>query len=67
MHRAATTSDEYERPTVVCAWCSVLLSRGGDFLSHGICTTCSQELMAQLTEVAPAVLPVRTALVGAHA
>lgn len=66
MHRALASTANTDRPTVVCAWCSALLERGGDYLSHGICVACSHELLAQLSESAPMVAN-RIAMVGSHA
>lgn len=37
------------RPTVICAWCSQLLSSGDGSVSHGICHECEQKVI-QLAE-----------------
>lgn len=38
------------RPTVICAWCSCLLSTGEGTVSHGICRECEQRVMALAEE-----------------
>lgn len=43
------------RPTVVCAWCTSILERGSDDISHGICLPCARTLMARLGESEPQV------------
>ena len=35
-------------PTVVCAWCQRMLSRGSTMVSHGICRTCLQTHMPEV-------------------
>ncbi len=37
------------RPTVICAWCSQLLSTGDGGVSHGICRECEVKVI-QLAE-----------------
>jgi len=41
---AATASQTF---TVICAWCGRELSHGAPLVSHGICPSCSEELVAQ--------------------
>jgi hypothetical protein len=36
------------RPTVVCAWCDRLLSRGTQMVSHGICRRCVRTHMPEV-------------------
>ena len=34
--------------TLICAWCSQVITRGGDQVSHGICVLCAMDFMARL-------------------
>jgi len=38
-------------PTVVCAWCGIVLRSGGDERSHGICQPCAAHFLAKLLEM----------------
>ena len=44
---AATAATASENFTVICAWCGRELSHGAPLVSHGICPSCSEELVAQ--------------------
>jgi len=33
-----------ERPTRVCSYCMVMIERGGELRSHGICPACEEQL-----------------------
>ena len=39
---------ESEPLTVVCAWCSTVVQRGGERTSHGICGPCAMDFLARL-------------------
>jgi len=40
-------------PTVVCAWCGIVLRKGGEQRSHGICQACAARFLAKLREMRP--------------
>jgi hypothetical protein len=33
-----------DRPAVICAWCSAIMSAGSQPTSHGICDSCAQKV-----------------------
>lgn len=43
MRRRQFTGDVIEGDlTVLCAWCGMLLTQGGQRISHGICSRCAR-------------------------
>ena len=40
-------------PTVVCAWCGIILRKGGEERSHGICQSCAARFLARLRRMRP--------------
>lgn len=47
MDAQARETDSNECLTVVCAWCGRELSHGTAVVSHGICSVCSERLVAE--------------------
>jgi hypothetical protein len=41
------------KPTVVCAWCSLVLHEGTGDRSHGICRRCAARFLAELRKMEP--------------
>jgi hypothetical protein len=39
------------KPTVVCAWCTRVLSEGTQDVSHGICSPCARNVLRSAEEM----------------
>ncbi len=39
------------QPTVICAWCTRVLSEGSGDVTHGICPACSQDVFETAEKV----------------
>jgi hypothetical protein len=45
-----SSEHENDSVTVLCAWCGIVLHRGGETISHGICKDCAPALLDKIRE-----------------